>query len=477
MTLPSSIFSRRHFLQRAGSGCGALALNWLLHKEGLLSAADPLAQKATHFPAKIKSVIWLFMTGAPSQMDTFDYKPELDKRDGQPLPGADAQVGFFNTSAKCLKSPFKWKQHGESGAWVSELFPQISEHVDDLAFIHSCHTTANNHAPASMQICSGMPKPGYPSLGAWLTYGLGSLNQNLPAYVVMHEVKPRGDDGIWSPGFLPKNYQPLLLDARQREAIANLTRSAGMQPAQQRAQLDVLKQLNQDYQQKHPAEADLAARIQSFELAYRMQTAAPEALDITKETEATQKLYGIDQKESTTYGRQCLIARRLVERGVRFVQVFASRLTTPNDGSQNDVPWDGHNDIELNHRTCAQATDQPVAGLLTDLKKRGLLDKTLVIWSGEFGRTADSQGTKGRDHNPHAFTMWMTGGGVKRGVHYGKTDDFGHKAVENRVSIPDLHATILHLLGLDHTKLTYNYRGRDFRLTDVSGNVIKDILA
>jgi hypothetical protein len=477
MTHFDSVFSRRHFLERVGLGCGSLALTALMHQEGLLAAPnDPLAPKQTHFPAKAKSVIWLFMTGGPSQMDTYDYKPELDKRDGQPLAGADSLTGFFGTSGKCLKSPFKWKQHGETGAWVSELFPHTAEHVDDLAFIHSCYTTANNHAPASMQIASGMPKPGYPCLGSWVTYGLGSASQSLPAYVVMHDVKPRGDDNIWSSGFLPKNFQPLLLDGRQREAIANVARTAGMTEAQQRAQLDVLKQLNQDYQQRHPAESDLAARIQSFELAYRMQMAAPEALDISKETETTQKLYGIDQKESAMHGRQCLIARRLIERGVRFVQLFAGQ-TPGNDGSANDVPWDGHNDIEVNHRSCALSTDKPIAGLLTDLKKRGLLDKTLVIWGGEFGRTSDSQGTKGRDHNPHAFTMWLAGGGVKKGVHHGKTDDFGYKAVENRVGINDLHATILHLLGLDHTKLTYQHKGRNFRLTDVGGDVVKEILA
>ena len=472
LTLPS----RRRFLQQAGLGCGSLALTWLLHREGLLAAPSPLAAKEPHFPAKIKSVIWLFMTGGPAQMDTFDYKPELQKRDGEPLAGADTLTGFFGTSGKCLKSPFQWKQHGETGAWVSDLFPETVQHVDDLAFIHSCYSTANNHAPASMELMCGMAKPGYPSLGAWLTYGLGSMNQSLPAFVVMHGVKPRGEDGIWSPGFLPKDVQPLLLDARQGEAIANLARSQGLTDLHQKAQLDLLKQLNQEHQKKHLLDTDLPARIQSFELAYRMQTAAPEALDIKNETDVTQKLYGVDRKECATFARQCLIARRMVERGVRFVQIFGGQ-TPGNDGSAADVPWDGHNDIDINHRSCALSTDRPVAGLLTDLKKRGLLDKTLVIWSGEFGRTSDSQGTKGRDHNPHAFTMWLAGGGVKKGVHHGKTDEFGYKAIENRVGVNDLHATILHLLGLDHTKLTYRHKGRDFRLTDVSGNVVKEILA
>jgi hypothetical protein len=292
----------------------------------------------------------------------------------------------------------------------------------------------------------------------------------------MHETKPRGDDGIWSPGFLPKNYQPLTLDARRREEIANLARSPGQGEAQQRAQLDVLRQLNQDHQAKHPVELDLAARIESFELAYRMQLAAPEAMDFSKESGKVQEMYGLNRKESATFGRQCLIARRLVERGVRFVQIFfsASRIS---GGAVNDVPWDGHNDINVNHRDCAASVDQPAGALLTDLKARGLLDSTLVIWGGEFGRTSDSQDTKGRDHNPHAHTIWMAGGGVKGGVHHGRSDDFGYKAVHDRVGVHDVQATVLHLLGLDHTKLTYRFNGRDFRLTDVYGNVVKSILA
>lgn len=474
----SPFLSRRRFLHQAGLGCGSLALASLLHQEGFAapSTANPLATRAPHFAAKAKSVIWLFMTGGPSQVDTFDYKPELQKRDGQSLAGADPKTGFFTTSGKCLRSPFGWKQHGQSGAWVSDILPQTARHVDDMAFIYSCYVKANNHAPASMELSCGLAKPGYPSMGAWITYGLGSQNQNLPAFVVMHETKPRGEDGIWSPGFLPKNYQALLLDSRQKEAIANLSRGAGQSEAQQRAQLDLLQQLNQDHQLGRPLEGDLAARIQSFELAYRMQMAAPEAIDIRGETEATQKLYGLDQKETSTFGRQCLLARRLVERGVRFVQIFAGR-GVGGDGSVADVPWDGHDNIETNHRSCGLATDQPAAALLADLKSRGLLDSTLVILSGEFGRTSDSQGSKGRDHNPHAFTMWLAGGGVKGGVHYGASDEFGYKAVENRVSCHDLQATILHLLGLDHTKLTYRFNGRDFRLTDVHGHVIKDIMA
>jgi hypothetical protein len=351
----------------------------------------------------------------------------------------------------------------------------MAAHVDDMAFVHSCYSTANNHAPASMELSAGQVRPGYPSLGAWLTYGLGSPNDNLPAFVVMHDAKPRGDDGIWSPGFLPKNYQPLLLDGRQKETIANLAPVGGVTGGRQRAQLDLLRDLNRDHHRQHPAEAELESRVQSFELAYRMQTAAPEALDVARETEATRRLYGMDNKDCATFARQCLIARRLVERGVRFVQIFcpSNRIS---GGAVGDVPWDGHSDIQVNHRDCGLMTDQPVAGLLTDLKARGLLDSTLVIWGGEFGRTSDSQGSKGRDHNPHAYTTILCGGGARGGVHYGRTDEFGYKAVENRVSVHDLQATILHLMGLEHTRLTYRFNGRDFRLTDVYGNVIKEVI-
>jgi hypothetical protein len=465
--------TRRDFLRRTGLGCGSLALAWLLHREGRLAQAAP---RPSHFPARTKAVIWLFMTGGPSQVDTFDYKPELQKRDGQVLSGADPKTGFFTTSGKCLRSPFAWKQHGRSGSWVSDVLPRMAEHVDDMAFLHSCHSTANNHAPASMEISGGLVRPGYPSLGAWVTYGLGSVNDNLPAFVVMHDTKPRGDDGIWSPGFLPKNYQPLLLDARQKETIANLVPGQDVTAPRQRAQLDLLQQMNREHQQQHPLDAELTARIQSFELAYRMQSAAPEALDVSRETAATRKLYGLDNPDCATFARQCLIARRLVERGVRFVQIFcpSNRIS---GGAVGDVPWDGHNDIRVNHRDCGLMTDQPTAGLLADLKARGLLDSTLVIWGGEFGRTSDSQGSVGRDHNPQAYTTVLAGGGVKGGVHYGQTDPFGYKAVENLVSVHDLHATILHLLGMDHEKLTYRFNGRDFRLTDVSGRVIKEVLA
>lgn len=473
-----SLPSRRRFLQDTGLGFGSLALGALLHEQGQANTpniTNPLAPKNPHFPGKAKRVIWLFMTGGPSQVDTFDYKPELQKRDGQALAGADVKTGFFQTSGKCLKSPFRWAQHGKSGTWVSGLFPNLSAHVDRMAFLHSCYLRSNNHAPASMELMCGLNRPGLPSLGAWTTYGLGALNQNLPAFVVMHDTRPRGDDQIWSAGFLPKTYQALPLDARRREAVDNLTRQSGQTESQQREQLDLLKELNADHARTRPTQADLTARISSFELAYRMQMAAPEALDVGREPLPVQRLYGLDRPECATFARQCLLARRLLERGVRFIQIFAGR-GTGGDGSVADVPWDGHSDIQTNHQSCAAHVDQPCAALLTDLAARGLLDDTLVIWGGEFGRTSDSQGAKGRDHNPHAFTMWMAGGGIKGGVHHGSTDDFGYKAVDKKVHVNDLQATILHLLGFDHEKLTYRFNGRDYRLTDVGGNVIKEVL-
>jgi hypothetical protein len=471
--------SRRRFLQQSSLGFGSVALASMLAEQqgkGAPAPLNPMALRPSLFPPKVKSVIWLFMTGAPSQVDTWDYKPELQKRNGEPLPGSDSKTGFFTTSGKILKSPFDWKQHGESGSWVSGIFPHLSQHVDKMAFIHSMYLKANNHAPASMELMCGDSQPGRPSAGAWLTYGLGTENQNLPSFVVMHERRPRGDDQIWSAGFLPKSYQALTLDARRNGVIDNLTRSTMESAAHQRSSLDLIKEMNQKHAQLRAPQTDLAARINSFELAYRMQTDAPEALDLSQESDATKKLYGMDNKTCEVFARQCLTARRLVERGVRFVQIFAGKNAS-GDGAVDDVPWDGHNNIETNHRACGAATDQPAAALLADLAGRGLLDETLVIWGGEFGRTSDSQGSVGRDHNPKGFTIWMAGGGIKGGVHHGATDEFGYKAVEDKVHVNDLHATLLHLLGLDHEKLTYRHNGRDYRLTDLGGRVIHEILA
>jgi len=483
---PSRLFgSRRAFLQRTGSGMGMLALAGLLSESGLLAAEgtgvagdrslNPMAPRPPHFPAKAKSVIWLFMNGGPSHVDTWEYKPELEKRDGMDLPGFDKNTGFFTEQVGGLmKSPFAFARHGQSGAWVSNIFPNLAKHVDDMAFIHSCFTETNNHSPALFEINTGMSRMGFPCLGSWVTYGLGSDNQNLPGFVVMYDTLgrglPKGHAQNWGTGFLPGVYQGTALNA-QGAPIDNLNRVPAINGAEQRAQLDLLTKLNTLESRQNPGEAALAARIEAFELAYRMQMAAPEALSVESESAATKALYGLDDPKCGHYARQCLTARRLVERGVRFVQIYSG-------GMENERSWDGHQDIKSNHAGFAQETDQPIAALLTDLKSRGLLDSTLVIWNGEFGRLPIVQkGGTGRDHNPHAFTTWMAGGGVKGGVHHGRTDEFGFKAVENRVSVNDLHATILHLLGLEHTKLTYRYNGRDFRLTDVAGNVVQDILS
>jgi hypothetical protein len=470
--------SRRRFLEKMGLGFGSIALTSMLHQEGIVQASsntNPLIARKSDYPPKAKAVIWLFQTGSPSQVDTFDYKPELEKRDGQPLAGADPKTGFFTTSGKCLRSPFGFKQHGQSGAWVSEILPHMAEHVDDMAFIHSCYSQSNNHTPAMLEMSSGMIRQGHPSIGSWVTYGLGSENGNLPAYVVMHGTKPRGADPIWSSGFLPSVYQATSLDPRKAKPIDNLERPRHLDAPQQRSLLNLLNETNQRHANQRPFDRDLTGRLESFELAYRMQSAAPELFDISKESESTRAAYGINRKESADYGKQCLIARRLIENGVRFVQVFAAIPNTPG-GGVGDVPWDGHNNIDTNHRACAASVDQPTGALLADLKSRGLLEDTLVVWGGEFGRTSDAQDGKGRDHNPHAYTTLMAGGGIKGGVHYGRTDEFGYKAIENRTNVHDIHATVLHLLGMDHLELTYRFNGRDYRLTDVAGNVIEEIL-
>jgi hypothetical protein len=475
--------SRRDFLRLTGSGFGMLALASLLDQQGLRAEPaptvstplNPLAPRHGHFPARAKSVIWLFMNGGPSQVDTWDYKPELARHSGQELKGLDKDTGFFTDAVgPLMQSPFAFRQQGRSGAWVSEIFPTLAHHVDDMAFIHSCFTETNNHSPALFQINTGMNRMGFPSVGAWVTYGLGTENQNLPGFVVMYDTLgrglPKGYSQNWSSGFLPGVFQGTAL-AAQGAPIANLARDPQMQPAQQRRQLDLLARLNKHRLPQGEADGALAARIESFELAYRMQVAAPDALAIEQEPEPIRKLYGLDDQRCAHFGKQCLMARRLVERGVRFVQIYSG-------GEENERSWDGHSNIAANHRQFAGETDVPIGGLLTDLKQRGLLDSTLIVWCGEFGRLPVVQkGGTGRDHNPHAFTTWMAGGGVKGGVHHGQTDELGHKAAVDRVSINDLHATILHLLGIEHTRLVYKFNGRNYRLTDVAGEVVRPILA
>lgn len=480
------MLSRRAMLQRCGAGFGLFGLAGLLGQERLLGAGaeagtlggralNPLAPQPPHFPARAKNVIWLFINGGPSQVDTWDYKPELEKRDGKELPGFDRFTGFFsNQVGGLMKSPFQFTPRGQCGKMVSEIFPHLGEHVDKMAFIHSGYSESNNHSPALFMMNCGIPRMGFPCVGSWVTYGLGSESENLPGFVVMSDPLdrglPKGHAANWNAGFLPGVYQGTWLKPKG-DAIENLKRPASMTDLTQRAQLDLLAQMNQSHLKEFPYEAELSARIESFELAYRMQVSAPDALDIEREPEPIKKLYGLDQTHCKHFAAQCLMARRMIERGVRFVQIYSG-------GMENQRSWDGHVDIKGNHTQFAQETDQPIAGLLTDLAQRGLLEETLVIWAGEFGRLPVAQkGDKpGRDHNPHCFTAWMAGGGIKGGVSYGESDEVGFKAAVDKVHINDLHATILHQLGLDHEKLTYKYNGRQFRLTDVGGKVISKIV-
>ncbi len=447
---------RREFLRRAGLGAGALGLATLLRDSGLLvpdtaaALTDPLAPRPAHLPAKAKSVIWLFMNGGPSQVDTWDYKPELAARDGKELEGFDKNTGFFtNQVGPLMKSPFAFAQHGESGAWVSEIFPQLSQHVDKMAFLHSCCTESNNHSPPCSRSTPACTRMGFPCVGSWVTYGLGSEKpRSAGVRRDVRSARPRTAEGL-RPELgrrLPAQRLPGHLAPPEGSSHRQPPAAGRMTDASQRAQLDLLARLNREHLEQSPQEAELAARIESFELAYRMQSAAPEAVAIETESQATQQLYGLDDDRCKHFSAQCLIARRMVERGVRFVQIYSG-------GMENERSWDGHKDIVGNHRGFAGETDQPIAALLADLEQRGLLESTLVIWGGEFGRLPIVQkGGTGRDHNPHAFTYWMAGGGVKGGVRHGATDEIGHKAVEDRVSVNDLHATILHLLGMDHEK-------------------------
>ena len=468
--------TRRDFFSTMVDGVHGAALASLLGRDLYAAPTFDLKPKKAHFPARAKSVIHLFMNGGPSQVDTWDYKPELIRSHGKEFAGFDRQTGFFADSVgPLMKSPFEWAQHGRSGSWVSDLFPHMAQHVDKMAFIHSCHTESNNHSPALFMINTGSTRMGSPCVGSWATYGLGSESRNLPSFVVMSDPLdrglPKGHASNWGAGFLPSVYQGTWLRPKG-DPIDNLRPPEGMSADAQRAQLDLLSQLNRTPTVSAPAEGELNARIESFELAYRMQAAAPEAFAIDREPDSIKHLYGLDQPHCRHFAGQCLMARRMVERGVRFVQIYSG-------GMDNQRSWDGHEDIVGNHRGFAAETDQPIAALLADLEQRGLLDETLVVWGGEFGRLPLSQkGAKpGRDHNPHAFTYWLAGGGTRGGTHYGATDELGHKAAVDKVSVNDLHATLLHLMGVNHEQLTYRYAGRDYRLTDVYGNVVKDIIA
>ncbi len=477
-----TFWSRRDFLSQSGGGIGGLALAYLLDRQGLLAAGqsdtceapipgNPFAPKAPHFQPRATAVISLFMSGGVSQVDTFDPKPALTKYAGQPM--AESVVVRQGHPGPLMPSPFSFQKHGQSGIEVSEIFPHLSKKVDELAFIRSLYGRSNDHIQATYEMQSGQIRIGFPSVGSWVTYGLGAESSSLPAFVVMndHRGGPLGGPTDWSAGFMPATYQGTLFRA-VGDPIVDLQPPEGMTESQQRSRLDALARLNEIDMAKHPGNSELAARISSYELAYRMQGCAPEAIDTSAESDATKKLYGLDNQITEPFGRQCLMARRLVERGVRFVQLFHGGL-----GVQNTDTWDAHSNLKENHTQHATETDLPIAGLLTDLKALGMLDSTLVLWHAEFGRMPISQRGVGRDHNPGTMTGWMAGAGIEGGQVIGASDEFGYKAEEQPVSAHDLHATILHLLGMDHTKLTYRYNGRDMRLTDVHGTLIPQIIA
>jgi uncharacterized protein (DUF1501 family) len=485
-----NFWDRREFLFRSGGGISGLALAYLLDRQGLLSAEQPVpggqgcdaaavgvnpyAPKPPHFKPRATAVISLFMGGGWSQVDTFDPKPALAKYAGEPIDGkvqGDVIVrqGF---PGPLMPSPFSFRKCGQSGIEVSELFPHLSRHVDGIAFLRSVYGRSNDHVQGTYEMQTGQINLGFPSVGSWVTYGLGSAASSLPAYIVMTDARggPLGGPNDWSAGFIPAAHQGTLFRSTG-DPIVDLKPPAGLTADDQRARLDALAALNELDMQKFPGNSELAARISSYELAYRMQGCAPDAVDLGSESAATKTLYGLDQKISEPFGRQCLMARRLVERGVRFVQIFAGGV-----GNQNTDTWDAHDDIKTNHTQHAAETDRPMAGLLTDLAARGLLDTTLVIMHSEFGRMPISQRGVGRDHNPGAQTVLMAGAGITGGQVIGSTDEFGYKAMEQPISYHDLHATMLHLLGLDHTKLTYRFNGRDMRLTDVYGTLIPQIV-
>ncbi len=478
---------RRGFLGQLGAGFGALAFEAMLRGEAgaeganrrtLIDPLNPYAPRSPHFTPRAKSVIFLFMVGGPSPMDTFDYKPELQKRHGQPLPGAIRQSlqnsKFANVTHGCkdelFASPYAWKQYGESGMWVSQLFPQLSQQVDELCFIHSMQADSNNHAPATYQLHTGDVRVGKASLGSWTTYGLGSESQDLPGYVVLFDAGPLGGAANYSNGFLPAAFQPTRLRDRGISVLDLLPTEQFTQG--QRPTLDLIRQLNVQHRESRAGFTDLDARLASYELAYRLQTSAPEVGDVDQESSYTLRSYGLEHEDERTrsFGRKCLLARRLVERGVRFVQLYDM---PDKDG------WDAHSKLIDNHTPRARWTDQPVAALLNDLKQRGMLDETLVIWASEFGRTPLMQDDMGRNHNSAGFTIWMAGGGVKRGQRIGATDEVGYLAIEQPTQFRDLHATILAALGLDNDDLFFESNGRQERLTGVAGSakIIPGVLA
>jgi hypothetical protein len=475
-----ALFGRREFLWRLGGGLGGIALAQLLGAEGSLADAPrprPEFNGGLHHKARARRVVQLFMSGAASQCDTFDYKPELIRRHGQKFdPGGKVEL-FQSDPGACMKSPWAWRPCGQCGKMISELVPHLGACADDMAFIHSLVSKSNVHGPATYLQNSGFLFPGFPHMGAWISYGLGSLNQDLPTFVVLPDPRgyPPNGPANWGSGFLPASHQGTIIRVGKPNPIYDLFPPASatfITPASEQEGLTLLERFNRLHAATRPGDSRLEARIAAYELAARLQLSAPDVLDISSETEATKNLYGLDQEITRDFGLRCLVARRLLERGARFVQVWS--------GADNAFPrrnWDSHEDLAKDHLEMGRSMDQPAAALLKDLKARGLLEDTIVLWTTEFGRMPCSQGSKGRDHNPFGFTNWLAGGGVKGGVTYGATDEWSYKAVDKVTYGYDVHATILHLLGIDHEKLTFRHNGIDRRLTDVHGEVIGEILA
>lgn len=465
------LWTRRQLLQRAACGFGSVALAGLLGEQAA-ARTNPLAPKPPHFAPRAKRVIFVFMQGGPSQVDTFDYKPRLQRDDGNRVPFLVARTRKV-TPERVFASPWKFRQYGESGRWVSELFPHLAQIVDDLCFIHSMHTEGVAHGPATLFLHTGATNLVRPSVGAWVTYGLGTENDDLPAFITISPPPTKGGPRNYSNAFLPTCYQATVL-GRAGIPIADAPLPYLKNPrwgaATQREALNLLQAINrQQIERRGAGDDELEATIESFELAFRMQMSVPPLLDLSSESATTLRMYGIGQEPTDDFGRQCLLARRFAEAGVRYIQInYADTKNTPR--------WDQHSRIR-EHEQHARATDQPVAALIRDLKARGLLDDTLVWWGGEFGRTPFAQGSDGRDHNPNGFTVWLAGGGVRPGFAYGETDEFGYNAIKDKVHMHDLHATILALLGLDHERLTFEYAGRQFRLTDVHGRIVRELFA
>ncbi len=465
MSIDLALMERRKFLSRASTGLGAIALEYLLGQPAL---ADTLLGQKPHHPPKAKSIIWCFMEGGPSHLDLFDPKPALEKLAGQPMPESFGKVitAMGTASNTLMPSNRVWKRYGQGGLWISDWYSKLSEHADDMAVIRSCWADGLNHVGSVCQMNTGSILAGRPSLGAWTTYGLGTANENLPTFIVLtDQAEVLGGAKNWSSGFLPATYQGTQF-RNSETPVFNLI-PPGKNDERQRSKLDFLAELNRGFSADKLEDTELEARTKSYELAYRMQSSAPEAVDLAKESEATRKLYGLDDPLTAKFGANCLLARRLVERGVRFVELYCG------SGSA----WDAHTDLDGNHSKMCKVSDQPIAGLLSDLKARGMLKDTLVVWGGEFGRTPFNEKGKGRDHNPWGFSMWMAGGGIKGGQTVGTTDEIGLRAVERPCHVHDIHATILHLLGLNHERVTYFHNGRFERPTVTDGSVITELLA